>query len=322
MFPKHHPQRSSLRVKQRVSDKFRVHISEFTRKRIRESALPDSLRIARQFFPSLRELKDHPDHTLDPLREEDQDIHPLPYLIHKYPSKLLVLAADVCPVYCRYCTRKRKTMLINGAHESLNPGKHTHLKNIKKYIRRHSRINEVIFSGGDPFMLSDKKIFFLSETILKEKSITFLRYHTRAVTSIPRRFSENFFDSLASIKTRYPQKPISFVFHINHPAELSEESLKIFDKLHQTGCHLFSQSVLLRRVNDDADVLSCLFRELMKNHIHPYYLHQLDAVEGASHFHVPIKTGIQIMDELKRILPPYMIPRYVQDSKKGKKTIR
>ncbi len=301
--------------------KYRIRVSNFILERIKKSAFPDALRIARQFFPSTLELQGQPHYASDPLQEEDADIHPLPYLIHKYPSKLLLLTTDLCPIYCRYCTRKRKTITIHDKATKINLTDFTHLKKIKKYIRANLKINEVIFSGGDPFVLSNQILLILSEAILREKTISFLRYHTRAATSIPHRFSTEFFDTFKGIKTKYPSKVIAFVFHINHYSELSKESSEIFKKLDDMGYPLFSQSVLLRRINDDADTLSHLFKELMRNHIQPYYLHQLDKVEGASHFNVSIQKGKKIMEELKQMIPPYMFPKYVRDSKKGKELI-
>ena len=168
-------------------------------------------------------------------------------------------------------------------------------------------------------MLSDQKLLTLSEAVLREKTIHFLRYHTRVVTSLPSRFSNSLFETLQILKKKYPSKLISFVFHINHYAELSKESSEIFKRLRKIGYHLFSQSVLLKKVNDDVKNLKLLFKELMRNNIQPYYLHQLDKVEGASHFYVSVEKGMKIMQELKKELPPYMLPRYVQDSKPGEK---
>ncbi len=301
--------------------KYRVRVSNFILKRIKELPVSDALRIARQFFPSTLELQNQPHYISDPLQEEDADIHPLPYLIHKYPSKLLLLTTDICPIYCRYCTRKRKTIAIHNKTAKINLTDFTHLKKLKKYIRGHPKINEVIFSGGDPFVLSNQTLSILSEAVLREKTISFLRYHTRAVTSIPDRFSREFFDTFKMIKTKYSSKIISFVFHINHHSELSKESSKIFKKLNNLGYPLFSQSVLLRRVNDDSDILSRLFKELIKENIQPYYLHHLDQVEGSSHFNISIQKGKQILEELKQMIPPYMFPKYVYDSKQGKKII-
>ena len=303
----------SISRRSELIEKYKIRISKHIKDIIRKEGLKNSIAIARQFYPSLKELKTTKGYTEDPLLEEDQDIHPIPNIIHKYPNKLLVLTTNECPVYCRYCTRKRKT-LMNNKHIPIDFPK------ISSYLDANQNIQEVILSGGDPFMLSNKEIKKLSEFFLQKKRIKILRYHTRVATSLPKRFNPSLYTLLKYLRESYQQVQV-FIFHINHPDEISHESQYIFKKLESLGYLLYNQSVLLRKVNDDAVLLSELYFKLISNKIQPYYLHHLDKVEGSAHFYVPTWKGIRIMEELKRILPSYLLPRYVMDSKEGKKNL-
>ena len=297
--------------RQKVLEKFRYKIPVFLKNKLNTLNEEDQNRILRQFSPDIRELERDIDFTEDPLHEEDPDIHPDENLIHKYKSKILVLTSSQCPVYCRYCTRKRRTMKnISGNRIASDE--------ILLYLSKKPFIQEVIFSGGDPMMLSEKRLFQLIEAACSFKNIKFIRFHTRAATTMPSRFSEKFFENLQFFKNQYPDKVFAMVFHINHAAEIFEETIQILQKLQSIKILLFSQSVLLKEVNDDAAILSALFQKLMFLQIQPYYLHSLDYVEGSSHFLVQPEKAYNIMKELRNLIPPYMLPRFVKDSKQGK----
>ena len=264
-----------------------------------------------QFMPDARELEAAPGFNDDPLSEEDADIHPFPDVVHKYGSKILYLTTDECPVYCRYCTRKRKTLLSTG-HDDSSPEK------IAAYLQARPEIREVIFSGGDPLMLPPSDFTARAAVFLEVPSIQFLRVHTRAVTTAPGLVSEKFLSGLVSLRRRFPKKDTAFVLHVNTAAELGEEARAAIQKLRTLEIPLYAQSVLLKDINDTPEELAALCRALLSTGVQPYYLHQLDRVTGSAHFDVGDVQALGIYNELKALIPPYMLPRFVRDSKQGK----
>jgi L-lysine 2,3-aminomutase len=161
-----------------IADKFRTRISPFIQKHASGLSAPDSDAILKQFTPDPRELEDSVGFSDDPLREEDSDIHPFVDVVHKYRGKILYLTTDECPVYCRYCTRKRKTLLSTG-HAS------TPLMDIQHYLGHNPEVNEVIFSGGDPLMLPATQLLERARFFLQIPTIRHLRFHTRSGPSSP-----------------------------------------------------------------------------------------------------------------------------------------
>lgn len=298
-------------IKLRLAEKFRTRISPFISRHASGLSATDAETLLRQFTPDARELEEHAGFSDDPLREEDGDIHPFADVVHKYRGKILYLTTDECPVYCRYCTRKRKTLLSQG-HAP------TPLGEIKGYLDEHPEINEVIFSGGDPLMLPTADLLRRARFFLQMPAIRHLRLHTRAFTTAPNLVGERFLAGLGLLKADFPEKHIAFVLHINTAAELSDEFRDKVKALKSLEIPLFSQSVLLNGVNADAQVLAQLCRALMKSGVQPYYLHALDQVTGSAHFEVSAADARLIYHELKALIPPYMTPRYVRDSKQGK----
>lgn len=294
--------------------KFRTRISPYIKDQIAHLSGEESQRIALQFTPDSRELALHADFIDDPLHEEDSDIHPFPDVIHKYPNKILYLTTDECPVYCRYCTRKRKTLLSPG-HQG------TALASIAQYLHGQPNVTEVIFSGGDPLMLPTSDLLKRVEFFLGLPTIRFIRFHTRAVTTAPNLISQKFVDGLRELRNKFSSKAIVFVLHVNTAEELAEMPLQKIALLRSLSMPLYSQSVLLKGVNDDPHVLGALFQALMATGVQPYYLHQLDRVTGAAHFEVEDERALAIYQELKVLVPRYMIPQLVRDSKQGKSAL-
>lgn len=294
-----------------LAERFRTRISPFISRHAETLPADDARRLLAQVTPDALELVSVPGYDNDPLHEEDADIHPFPDIVRKYRSKVLYLTTDECPVYCRYCTRKRKTLLSTG-HAA------TELADIAAYLTERPEINEIIFSGGDPLMLPLNDLTRRADFFLSLATIRFLRLHTRAVTMAPGLLSERFFSMLEQLRTTYATKQIAMVLHINTAAELSETALLLINRLRHAGISLFSQTVLLRGINDSAESLATLCATLIKTGVQPYYLHQLDRVTGSAHFEVPEAEGRQIYSELSTRIPPYMLPRYVRDSKQGK----
>lgn len=294
-----------------LAEKFRTRISPFVRKHSTGLDANDAEALLRQFTPDPRELTDSAGFSDDPLSEEDSDIHPFSDVVHKYRAKILYLATDECPVYCRYCTRKRKTLLSRG-HAA------TPLAEIESYLAEHPEVTEVIFSGGDPLMLPATELLRRARFFLQIPTIRYLRFHTRVLTTAPDLIHEKLLTGLNSLKCEFPEKQMAFVLHINTAAELSEKFRQRAIALKALEIPLYSQSVLLNGINADATVLAALCHALMKSGVQPYYLHALDRVTGSAHFEVPESDARRIYNELKTLIPPYMTPRYVRDSKQGK----
>lgn len=251
-----------------------------------------------QFYPDPREWNDSVFSGDDPLTEEKHS--PVPGLIHRYPDRLLVLTTDRCAVYCRFCTRKRKTILP-GNDSAVSPAI------MARYLGSHKEIREVILSGGDPLSLSDRRIEDYISSIKKFPDIVSIRIHTRMLAADPDRIT----DELCEILERY--YPITIVTHFNHPTELGDDVSRAIAKLRKAGILMLNQSVLLRNVNDNAETMKKLLLELLRIGIKPYYLHQCDEVSGVSHFRVDTSRGTEIIRELRGSIPGVAIPVYVAD---------
>ncbi|HNE20213.1 MAG TPA: radical SAM protein [Turneriella sp.] len=294
-----------------LAAKFRTRISPFVRRHAGTLPADDQLRFLKQFQPDPIELEDSTGFSDDPLREDDADIHPFADIVHKYSTKILYLTTDECPVYCRYCTRKRRTLLSKG-HDK------TRLSDILDYLAQRPEVNEVIFSGGDPLMLPPGDLLERARQFLASPAIRYLRFHTRAATTSPGLFSETFYVGLNELLRHHPQKLITFVLHINTAAEISEATRDIVRRLHDMGIRCYAQTVLLKGINDSSPELAELCQALTQAMIQPYYLHQLDRVTGSAHFEVSDDEARLIYGELKRLLPVYLLPKLVRDSKQGK----
>lgn len=291
-----------------VQKKYRTRISPFIYQLIKNLPKEEAEKILKQFEPSIEELKNPAGYVIDPLSEEDFDIQPIPGLIHKYPNKVLYLTTSECPVYCRFCTRKRKTLV---GEKTI-----TNIEKVLAYIKKNPQINEVIFSGGDPFMLPAKEIKKLAFAFAEINQISFLRWHSRVITTLPSRFNKLLWQTLKEIAAVKQTKTI--VTHINTAAEISKEAIEIIQKLQDLNFLILNQSVLLKGINDNLETLKKLFLTLHSLNIRAYYLHQLDPVEGSAHFAVPLEEGIALFKALSQTLPIALLPRYVQDSKAGK----
>ncbi|MCL2005212.1 MAG: KamA family radical SAM protein [Planctomycetaceae bacterium] len=214
--------------------------------------------------------------------------------LSKYAGRTLLLASQACGIHCRFCFRRH------------HPNKKSpDVETLLAPIRQNTSTEEVILSGGDPLMLDDETLDELLQSILRIKHIRRLRIHTRLPVVLPSRLTPY----LAEILTL--PIPLYLVLHINHPHELSDAFLKRRELL--TKPIVLAQSVLLRRVNDDAETLNRLFCRLIDARILPYYLHQLDRVAGSAHFEVAAQKGVQLLAELRNQLPGYGLPTYVRE---------
>lgn len=261
--------------------------------------------VRKEFFPSKEENINSGNVFSDPL-SEDKFIK-TKGLVHKYENRVLVELTMECAAYCRFCTRKR----IVGEIEN---GKLTKedVKNMVTYVKSCPQINEIIFSGGDPFMASDLLIYALKE-FSKMKQIKILRIHTRVPVSAPNLVSQKLITNLSKIKNQ----ALYLSLHFEHPDELTKATLKAVKELKRTGAILLCQSVFLRGVNDNYEILKTLFTRLTELGIRPYYLYRCDPVVGSEHFIVPFEKEIEIMTKLRKNLSGIACPTYVIDSPNG-----
>lgn len=264
----------------------------------------DSPAIKAQFLPNEKELDD--------TSGEDDPIGDLVHakggqIIHRYKNRALFAPTTVCPVNCRYCFRK------NELNSNLDEFKHS-LEQTKTYLDQHPEIDEMIFTGGDPLVLSDKKISDCLELFSYYKNIKFIRFHTRTPVIVPSRLTNEFLEMLKKFSHRFR---VQFVVHINH---LDEWSSKLHEKVQLFRKHDFeflSQSVLLAGVNDNTEDLVNLMKQLSHSYIRPYYLHHPDQVKGAMHFYLPLERGRKIYAALRNELSGWQLPQYIVDIKGG-----
>jgi len=229
---------------------------------------------------------------------EDEKHSPMRGVIHKYPSRVLLIASQVCAIHCQYCFR-----------QNFDYAEHDILSNwfeIEAYLQSNIDVNEVILSGGDPLTLSDGKIEKIVKSVEGVEHIKTLRIHSRTAVVVPGRITDKLADILS--KTRLK---VVMVFHINHPREISMDFINRLKKLQSLT--LLNQSVLLRGVNDNAGILGALSHKLLASSIMPYYLHLLDKVSGAEHFLVSDSRAKEIYRELQNSLSGYLLPKLVRD---------
>lgn len=257
-----------------------------------------------QVWPSSEELVQSPYFTTDPLKEQAPATwkNTSGRLLQKYPGRALLLTTSQCFGNCRFCFRRHLRK-----EPFLLPDENDFSREIQQ-MTEDSSLQEILLSGGDPLTLSDAVLESLLMRLERIPHLRRIRFHTRVTSFDPQRVSEKLLKILQK-----STKTLSFVLHINHPAELGEESRRTIQKLQQTGILLLQQGVLLRGINDSVGVLATLYETLADWKVIPYYLHQLDRVAGASHFEVSLEDGQKLMTELRKRLPGYAVPRYVRE---------
>lgn len=260
--------------------------------------------IRRQCVPTAEEGVESPGDLRDPLGEEAHEV--APSLIRRYPDRALLLATDRCAVYCRFCTRSRMVGDGGGAR-SLE-----HLRPALDWLAAHREIRDVIVSGGDPLVMSTARIEALLSELAKIDGLDTVRVATRAPVTLPQRITD---ELCAALRRAHPA--IWVMTHFNHPKELTEESTAACARLVDAGLPVMNQTVLLRGVNDDADVLEALFRGLVRRRVRPYYLLQADPVRGTGHLRTPLETGLRIVARLQGRVSGIAVPRFVVDTPGG-----
>jgi EF-P beta-lysylation protein EpmB len=251
-----------------------------------------------QVMPLSDEFLTSPGYSEDPLDEHDTAGKGI---LHKYDSRVLLMVRTGCAVNCRYCFRRHFPYADNAV------SKHQWL-DVLDYLRNNSRINEVIFSGGDPLMAKDDHLSWLANEIAAIAHIKRLRIHSRLPVVLPERISHDFVEWFTALPL---QKVL--VLHANHANEMSETLKARLNTLREKGVTLLNQSVLLKGINDSADAISDLSETLFEAGVLPYYLHVLDKVQGASHFYVSDDKGRAIMEEAIKRLPGFLVPKLVRE---------
>lgn len=255
-----------------------------------------------QAFPDAREIDDQVC-TEDPLAEEN--LSPVPNLVHKYPDRALFLVASQCAMYCRFCTRKRKvgTDRMTVSRETILAG--------LDYLRRTPVVRDVLLSGGDPLLLEDEQLEWILSALRRIPSIEIIRIGSRVPCTLPMRVTLK----LAALLKKF--HPLYINTHFNHPDEISPEAVQACSRLTDAGIPLGCQTVLLRGVNDDPVILQRLFLDLMKIRVKPYYLFQADLTKGTNHFRTPVETGLSIMKSLIGQNHHLAVPTFAVDAPGG-----
>lgn len=257
--------------------------------------------IARQFVPDVRELEHEPGEDADPIGDE---VHvAVPGLVHRYPDRVLLKAVSVCAVYCRFCFRREMVGPASGL--PLTDGQ---LRDAVAYIRNHPEVWEVILSGGDPLVLSPRRIAQISATLGDIPHVKVVRWHTRVPVVRPEQITSELTGAL-----KIPGKAVYVALHANHPRELTTEARAACGRLVDAGIPMVSQSVLLRGVNDDAVTLEALMRAFVETRIKPYYLHHLDRAPGTGHFRTSVAEGQALMKSLRGRVSGLCQPAYMLD---------
>lgn len=281
---------------QKIRDVYPMRVTKHFLSLIKEKDDP----IWRQCIPSIEELRDV--NTPDPLMEERDT--KVPYLVHRYPDRVLLLVSSRCAMYCRFCTRKRKVGRIDEI--PMND-----IMRAIDYIREHKEIRDVLISGGDPFMRSDKNLEKILSAIRSIDHVEIIRIGTRMPVVYPARITPK----LVNMLKKY--HPLYINIHFEHPREIDEACSNALSLLADAGIPLGSQSVLLRGVNDNPVVLKELFQKLVKNRVKPYYLYLCDPSRGVEHFRTTVQEALEIFKKIQGWTTGLCVPHLVIDSPGG-----
>jgi lysine 2,3-aminomutase len=258
--------------------------------------------IWRQCIPDERELMD-PFGIDDPLHEEEDS--PVPGLTHRYPDRVLLLVSNKCAMYCRFCTRKRKVGV---------PLRHITMEQVMKgieYIRNHPEVRDVILSGGDPLLLKDSVIECILKELRKIKHVEIIRIGTRVPCTLPQRITPE----LCDILRRY--HPLYMSLHFNHPREITADAGEACGMLADAGIPLGCQTVMLKGVNDNPEVIKELMQKLLRIRVKPYYIYQCDLTKGVNHFRTRVSKGLEVVEALRGHTSGLAVPHFIIDAPGG-----
>lgn len=259
--------------------------------------------IKAQAVPSIKETYIDKYDMKDPLKEDDYMV--VPNLVHRYPDRVLFLVTWQCSMYCRHCTRRRKVGEEDRVIDNATVARAV------EYIEKHTEIRDVLISGGDPFTMGTTRLEHIISQVRAIKHVEVIRIGTRTPVVMPMRID----DELVNMLKKY--QPIWINTHFNHPNEITPLSKAACEKIVDAGIPLGNQSVLLKGVNDDAEIMKKLNTMLVQIRVRPYYLYQCDLSMGISHFRTSVEKGISIMHALQGNISGFAIPRYIIDTPYG-----
>jgi lysine 2,3-aminomutase len=269
----------------------------------RIAAAPDAAvdPVARQFVPDPRELAVDPAERADPIGDEAHS--PVPGIVHRYPDRALLKLTGLCPVYCRFCFRREMIGPASGRELTADD-----LESAIRYLAVRPEITEVIMTGGDPLILSARRIGEVTGRLAALSHVRTLRWHSRVPVVAPERVTAAMVAALTG-----SDRAVYVAVHVNHAREVGEAARRVIARLADAGIVLLSQTVLLRGINDDAATLAELLRLCVSLRIKPYYLHHPDLAPGTAHFRLPLEEGRRIVGELRGLVSGIAMPTYVLD---------
>jgi len=288
----------SIAALKQVAAQFAVAVTPHLQAQIDPSDPKDP--IARQFLPDAAELVTHDHERTDPIGDDTHS--PVPGIVHRYPDRVLLKLVNVCPVYCRFCFRRE---MVGPGSKGLSADQ---LNAAIDYIAQHPAIWEVILTGGDPLIVSPRR---LKEVIARLNTIPHLgviRIHSRVPVVDPAKINDALIDALKS-----SEKAVWLLLHANHAREFVPEAVAAIRRLVAAGVPMLGQSVLLRGVNDSPAALTDLFRAMVANRIKPHYLHHGDLARGTSHFRLSLEEGQKLMRRLRGHTSGLLQPTYILD---------
>ncbi len=259
--------------------------------------------LRRQQIPSLSEMSDDAG-VSDPLGEQRNS--PVKSIVHVYPDRVALKVTNVCPTYCRYCFRE----YFVGDQQAHPPA--DQVDAAIDYVRQHTEIRDVLLTGGDPALLSDERLEDIFRRLRAISHVEIIRLGTRTPCTLPQRITEGFASMLAAYH------PVWLNTHFNHPDEVTPEATQACDRLTRAGVPVGNQSVLLKGINDDLDVMRDLVHALVKIRVRPYYIFQCQLLKGTAHFRTPIEQGMSIVEQLCGHTTGFAVPQYILDTPHGK----
>jgi lysine 2,3-aminomutase len=285
-----------------ITDKLPLRITEYYLDLIKKYPV-----LRKTVIPTLSEFKISDGESNDPLKEEGHN--PTKCIVHKYPDRALFLVTNFCSTNCRYCTRSR---IFEDQSDTLSSISKRDIDDAINYITEHKELRDIIISGGDPLTLSDGNLDYILQKIRAIKHIEIIRIGTKMPVVLPQRITTK----LINILKKY--HPLYMSIHFTHPLEITPECSKALNKIANVGIVMRSQTVLLKGVNDDVEIMKNLMHKLLINRVTPYYIYNTDYIIGSEHFRCSIDKGLEIIKGLRGFTSGYAIPSYVVDTEHGK----